>query len=441
MSILSRFRALFASETPYSAPTYDQFERAIKTAVGEPYTPGSSIYTTPTYAQMERLIAALSSGGGMSSSDLAAGVPEVRADVISGGDVTATGTLKVGNLDVSRAFDEVSRRISQSVQGYTVTISPNLHPGRDIVVVRYDNTETEYDPASATGMQVFNAVSIRAGRIYDPNFDAGISVRNTFTGQTTYYTDSGEFTITLVGNTHIPQADYWYSECLSGDTAITMADGSLRPVSSVRPGDLVLAFDPATMTLVPDEVMYSDYDRDKRCDSRQVHTWSDGSVLVTLRDHSVYSLDEMRMKHLSEWRIGEHGIRQDGTIVTLNAVETEHGDFRHFTLFTRSHNNYFANGMLTGNRYSSRLYFNADGSIGHAPRRFSKYRVVEALMSEGVWDRVRAYLEDSGAYELYNAAADFREDDPHFEKGRDAVKLLLEWDDDKVERVLAACVA
>ena len=75
------------------------------------------------------------------------------------------------------------------------------------------------------------------------------------------------------------------------------------------------------------------------------------------------------------------------------------------------------------------------------PRTFSKYRLVRALQTAEVWDRVKAWLEATpGAYDLYLAAEDISEDEPLLASGIAAVKELLGWDDEKVAAVLDAAV-
>lgn len=71
------------------------------------------------------------------------------------------------------------------------------------------------------------------------------------------------------------------------------------------------------------------------------------------------------------------------------------------------------------------------------PRTFSKYRLVAALMDAGVWPQVKAWIEgEPGAYDLYLAAEDISEDEPLLAKGIAAVKELLSWTDEQVERIL-----
>lgn len=73
------------------------------------------------------------------------------------------------------------------------------------------------------------------------------------------------------------------------------------------------------------------------------------------------------------------------------------------------------------------------------PRTFSKYRLVFALQTAGVWPQIKdwLFLQD-GAYDLFLAAEDISEDEPLLAQGIAAVKQLLGWTDEQVAAVLDA---
>ena len=96
-----------------------------------------------------------------------------------------------------------------------------------------------------------------------------------------------------------------------------------------------------------------------------------------------------------------------------------------------------------------REYVEEDGKIVHRwkyrvpvkiPRVFSKLRAVEALTELGVWNEVRAWIEEQGLYDLYLAAVEFSEDDERFVAGVSALKSKLGLTDEQVESILARCV-
>lgn len=65
----------------------------------------------------------------------------------------------------------------------------------------------------------------------------------------------------------------------------------------------------------------------------------------------------------------------------------------------------------------------------YPPRTFSKLKCIEALMKEGVWSEVKKWIEDSGLYDLYLAAQDFKEDNEYFVIGKTQLQQKLGWDD------------
>lgn len=75
------------------------------------------------------------------------------------------------------------------------------------------------------------------------------------------------------------------------------------------------------------------------------------------------------------------------------------------------------------------------------PRTFSKLKVTAALMKMEKWLPVRDYLVQSGMYDLYLAAQDFKEDDEFFVKGLTELKAKFGMSDEEVEAILKEGVA
>ena len=72
------------------------------------------------------------------------------------------------------------------------------------------------------------------------------------------------------------------------------------------------------------------------------------------------------------------------------------------------------------------------------PKVYDKYRLVDALMQEGVWDYVEAWLKETpNAWTRALMAPDISADEPLLAQGIAAVKQLLGWTDEKVAQVLA----
>lgn len=142
--------------------------------------------------------------------------------------------------------------------------------------------------------------------------------------------------------------------CLASDTLISMADGSLRRVCDIRDGERVLSVDPETMRIVEDEVVGSDGGFVKIHDVADVWRFDDGTVLRTVHPHEFFNVRTGAMEYIADFRIGDRVRRIDGAAPALVGHDVVYGDVMHNTLTTRRFGNYFAGGVLSGNRDSVR---------------------------------------------------------------------------------------
>ena len=69
-------------------------------------------------------------------------------------------------------------------------------------------------------------------------------------------------------------------------------------------------------------------------------------------------------------------------------------------------------------------------------RVFSKLKVIENLMKEGLWAQAKAIIEQAGLYDLFLAAQNFREDNEFFDQGVGMLKQQLGVSDEKTEEIL-----
>lgn len=128
--------------------------------------------------------------------------------------------------------------------------------------------------------------------------------------------------------------------CLSGDTLITMADGSTKRLDEVRPGDLLLAGDgtPTRARRVA---------RGQWNDHHTLYRFSDGTVIDEIHDHRFFNVEQGFWQLLRRWHIGDHARRQDGVEVALVSVERVDEPVEMFGLWTESRD-YWADGLLSG---------------------------------------------------------------------------------------------
>ena len=72
---------------------------------------------------------------------------------------------------------------------------------------------------------------------------------------------------------------------------------------------------------------------------------------------------------------------------------------------------------------------------------YSKRLLYRALLARGVWPRVRALLEESGAWEDWTYATTLEADDPLMQSSVEAVRELLGYTAAQMEEMLRQCVA
>ena len=151
------------------------------------------------------------------------------------------------------------------------------------------------------------------------------------------YTDSAEYTANPT--------------CLTGDTLITLADKTTKRIDQMQVGDKILSYDPHSMKITEDIVTYTDSADHKYHTEYDIWTFSDGYILKTVHRHRFYNIEQQAMVYMDEWKIGNHGITVDGKQIELLSHKKVYETIRHYTLFTKNQN-YFANGVLSGNRHT-----------------------------------------------------------------------------------------
>ncbi|MCD8097006.1 MAG: hypothetical protein LUE31_03015, partial [Lachnospiraceae bacterium] len=132
------------------------------------------------------------------------------------------------------------------------------------------------------------------------------------------------------------------STCLSGDTLITLSDGTRKRLVDIREGDRLRSGDGTETTV-------------KRISERGhfhpghiLYTFEDGTVINEVHEHRFYNVEQGFWQKLKNWEVGEHGRREDGADVALVSVEMiEDEPTEMFGLWTDS-GSYFANGLLSG---------------------------------------------------------------------------------------------
>lgn len=151
-----------------------------------------------------------------------------------------------------------------------------------------------------------------------------------------------------------------YELCLTGDTLITMFDGTQKRIDKIELGDRVLSVD-ENGDLVEGYVYYCDSHCNKVGNHYDRFVFEDGTELKIVHRHRFFNINEQRFIHLDLWYEGDEAYKQDGQSVSLTEkhIKDYEGEVPHYTLFCE-HNTYFANGLLCGNRYSDKVKINSD---------------------------------------------------------------------------------
>lgn len=262
-----------------------------------------------------------------------------------------THTVKVKAKADGYRDSEFSNEVSytKAPAGYKVTFASNFsgeaYGGGELSDVTLTaNTGASTPLTSAARGLVWQGVSTLAasrGVVNNISYTDASGAANSFYQYLTLTSD-----ITITG------ANDW---CLTGDMLITLADGTTKRIDAITLADKVLAYNPETMALEVDEITRCDSDEIKTHDNFDVWTFDDGTIIKTVHRHRFYNVERNAMVYMDEWNVGDHAIKIDGTKVALvNHVNVQE-EVRHYTIFT-NHQNYFVNGLLSGNRYTKRLF-------------------------------------------------------------------------------------
>ena len=149
-----------------------------------------------------------------------------------------------------------------------------------------------------------------------------------------------------------------YDYCLDKDTRILLSDNSEKKISELSISDRVMTLNPDTLELEEDELTYCDSPILKYFDEKDIWFFDDGTEITTVRPHEFYNVDKHQFMYIADFEIGNRVYKGNGTTSKLIGHKNIKEKTEHYTIFTKKYNNYFANGILTGNRNSSKIKIN-----------------------------------------------------------------------------------
>ena len=155
----------------------------------------------------------------------------------------------------------------------------------------------------------------------------------------------------------------WGMMCLTPDTLIDVEEidekGKKRrrrkKLKDIKVGDKVICINPFTLELDTDTVVECDGEMNKKHTCYDNWYFSDETIITTIHRHRFYNVENKKFMYMEEWNIGDHGLNIDNEKIELIKHEHIEEEINHCTLFTEKYNNYFANGLLSGNRKSKNI--------------------------------------------------------------------------------------
>ena len=152
-------------------------------------------------------------------------------------------------------------------------------------------------------------------------------------------------------------------QCLTPNTLIDVEEidekGKKRrrrkKLKDIKVGDKVICINPFTLELDTDTVVECDGEMNKKHTCYDNWYFSDETIITTIHRHRFYNVENKKFMYMEEWNIGDHGLNIDNEKIELIKHDHIEEEINHCTLFTEKYNNYFANGLLSGNRKSKNI--------------------------------------------------------------------------------------
>jgi len=170
-------------------------------------------------------------------------------------------------------------------------------------------------------------------------------------------TEGSATLLTLTADTDLEIMQF---TCLDKSTLITMADGSKKKISKIRVGDKVKAYNGKIYVVYRDEYKNTAY-----TDYSDIWIFENDYKVITCHQHRFYNVEHQKFMYLQDWKIGEHALTEDNTqVALLSHNRDEERICKYYSLWCneegqdkeldtwKSGNNYYANGLLAGNRHS-----------------------------------------------------------------------------------------
>lgn len=148
---------------------------------------------------------------------------------------------------------------------------------------------------------------------------------------------NGELTVTV---------DQYDAKCLSGDTLITLADGTERRLDELTGTELVLGGD-----MCPARILR--LARGMWSLSHTLYHFNDETTIDEIHEHRFHNVDQGFWQKLKNWHIGDHAKHLDGGTPALVSVEPVAERAEMFGIWVER-GSYWANRLLSGDASANR---------------------------------------------------------------------------------------
>ena len=290
--------------------------------------------------------------------------PTIATTTFSGVPETCAITVPTASTTAYKSATNWSSRgahIQEVVVGYTVSFRETSSSGESTnCVLRVYLADGKYNDVTVNGSLSSSTVYKNVVEVQLLADTVSRYLYYTMSGKSSYLYHAGSGNpsekLKLTGDICFDN-NYYYQECISADTMVTMANGSYKQLGEIRTGDYVLSYDWETMQLVSRKVIYASCEEENWNNGNWdavryfVNTFSDGTVIKQAFAHRFYNREKQAFVYLEQWEIGNHTYSKTGDIPSLVSREVVYETIRYARITLEGSTNYFANGLLTGDRH------------------------------------------------------------------------------------------
>jgi uncharacterized repeat protein (TIGR02543 family) len=183
--------------------------------------------------------------------------------------------------------------------------------------------------------------------ISNPSASGGVAILN-------YNSDQEKFEIkaSVSGDGTLDTGEYW---CFVKGTKITLADGTTKNVEDITYDDKLLTWNFDEGRLDTADIFW--IAKESKAPLYWEVTFSDNTKLGLVgaknKSHRLFNLEQGKFAYPQDFNEGEHTIKEDGSLVTITSCVKLQKEVTYYNLATSKRLNNYANGILTGCRFTN----------------------------------------------------------------------------------------